>query len=165
MKLPKIKNWYHATDIETANKIIESGFIVPQEHKPGLTLGSFFASTQESAGNYLNRRGQKEYVIFKVARTRLDPKCILDNPADKMAEFGNITMRYMGIVPVKYCTIIHAKDERNLDIPGCEIITNGKGQTSLKLVDPQAFEDFMITHPQGRAIMAEAKQQAEMEPA
>ena len=164
MKLPKIKNWYHATDIETANKIIESGFIVPQQHKPGLTLGSFFASTQESAGNYLNRRGHKEYVIFKVARTNLDPNCILDNPADKMAEYGNITMRYMGIVSVKDCTIIHAKDDRDLNIPGFKIITNGKGQTSLELVDPQAFENFMLAHPEGRAILEQVKQQ-EMEPA
>ena len=81
-----------------------------------------------------------------------------------MAEYGNITMRYMGIVSVKDCTIIHAKDDRDLNIPGFKIITNGKGQTSLELVDPQAFEDFMLAHPEGRAILEQVKQQ-EMEPA
>jgi len=160
MKLPKLKNWYHATDIETADKIMQTGFLVPQKHKPGVTLGLFFAGNQEKAGGYLNRRGIKEYVMFKVARGKLDPACIHANPADKELTAG-ASMRYLNVVKVQDCDVYRVVDRRDLNVPGFKIVTTGNGKTGYECVDVKAFEDFMASTPEGRAIMEQAKQEAE----
>lgn len=148
MKLPKLKYWYHATDTETADKIIASGYLIPQAHKDGITAGVFFANTMRNAGSFCAMRGLKQYIVFKIPRDRFIKEKIFDNPANKSSDPNMITMRYLDKVKVSADDAIPVQDTRNFNIPGWEVVINGTKQIGYKLVDLKAFESFIEANPE-----------------
>jgi hypothetical protein len=145
MTLPKIKNWYHATPLATAELIMQSGYLVPQLHKGDTSLGVFFAQTAQQAGQWCALRGHKEYVVFRVRTQDLDRKLMHKaNMLNNEQQFG-VVMRYLR--PVRYTEVIHVRDNRNYDIPGVEIRTEGTQRLQLVVTDLQAFEAHVNSVP------------------
>ena len=157
MSLPKLKNWYHATTYDHAEKILECGYLIPQEHKTGSSLGVFFSNSKENAGYFLSLRGHSKYIVFKVPRSRLNSKLIHESDAHKTLPGSNmICIRYLEQVPVGGKDILPITDERCWNIPGTEVITNGTNRTAIKIVDQQAFEQarlgYIKSNPEIEAI-------------
>jgi len=155
MKLPKLKNWYHATTLDNAKKILAAGYLIPQEHRTGgLTLGVFFANTKSNAGIWMAQRGHKEYVVFTVPRNRFDTDQMFIGGADRMPqEINMICMRYQGIVPVSTKDVIPVRDDRNFDIPGWKKVQVGTGKFGYECVDPIAFESYVNDNPELKAMI------------
>jgi hypothetical protein len=148
MKLPKLKYWYHATDIDTANKIIECGYLIPQAHKDNMTLGVFFANSARNAGQWCLMRGITDYVIFKIPRNRFDSNKMFLGGADRMPkELNMICMRHQGPVKVLAQDGTVVNDSREFNMPGCKIITDGTKKLAIKLVDIKAFEEYIESNP------------------
>lgn len=147
MKLPKLKYWYHATDTETADKIIKCGYLIPQAHQGDMTAGVFFANTLRNAGSFCAMRGLTQYIVFKIPRNRFIRQNMFDNPADKSDDPDMITMRYLDKIKVLATDAIPVNDARDFNIPGWEIVTNGTKQIGYKLVDVKAFEQFINNNP------------------
>jgi hypothetical protein len=162
MKLPKLKYWYHATPIDTANKIIQSGYLVPQAHKNDLTLGVFFANTMSNAAQWMMLRGITDYVVFKIPRTRLNPNKMFIGQADRLPKALNmICMRYLDVVQV---TAQDAKQCRSpkLEMPGVKITADGTKRLSMEIVDIKAFEEYIESNPELKAMIdKEIKETAE----
>lgn len=160
MKLPKLKSWYHATDLATAEQIIESGHLIPQAHKGDTTLGVFFANSAENAGHFLMLRGIKEYVVFKVPRDRLVKTAMFPGGADRMPpELGIVCMRHLGAVPVSRSDAILVQDDRTCDIPGVAIRTDGTRRMAMEIVDLEAFEAYIEANPELKQMIEQAKAQ------
>jgi len=149
MKVPKLRNWYHATDRATALRILQQGYLVPQEHAPGTTAGIFFANTQANAGTWMRLRGLTQYAVFKIPRTRLDTALIHDNPASKFDLDQMQCMRYLSVIKVLEQDVSWIEDLRGLPEipPGCELIVEGKQRIGIKLTDPEAFEAYIDSVP------------------
>jgi hypothetical protein len=151
MKLPKLKYWYHATSIETADKIVACGYLIPQAHKGDITAGVFFANTMRNAGSFCAMRGLKKYVVFKIPRDRFIRQNMFDNPADKSTDPDMFTMRYLDKVKVSVADATPVVDDRDFNLPGWEIVTNGTKQIAYKLVDLAAFEKYIHSNPELKA--------------
>ena len=149
MKLPKLKYWYHATPVETANKIINCGYLVPQAHKDDLTLGVFFANTFHNAAHWMLMRGITDYVVFKIPRSRLDPNNMFPGGADRLPkEMNMICMRHLAPVPIQDEDVTVVKDQRQFAIPGVEVFTEGTKRIGMKIVDMAAFEAYIEANPE-----------------
>lgn len=161
MKLPKLKNWYHATDIDTANKIIESGYLIPQAHKDNLTLGIFFANTMMNAAQWMMLRGITDYVIFKIPRNRLDTKKMFVATAHKMPEEMNmVCMRYLDKIKVE------ANDGQvcqspKFKLPGIKIVTDGTKKIGMEIEDLAEFEAYIKANPALKAMINKELEAAE----
>jgi len=162
MKLPKLKHWYHATDIDTANKIIDSGYLLPQPHKGDLTAGVFFANTMQNAAQWMMLRGITDYVIFKIPRTRLNSNKMFLGQADRMPkEMNMICMRYLDSVKVQ------AQDGKvcqspKFELPGIKIVQDGTKRLSMEIDDMNAFNAYIESNPKLKAqIEKEIKELAE----
>lgn len=156
MKLPKLKYWYHATDLKTAEKILESGFLIPQRHKGDITLGVFFANTAENAGQWLLMRGVTDYVVFKIPRSRLNSKAMFVGGADRLPkELNMICMRHLDIVKVEFEDTIRVTDGRGFEIPGVEIFSEGTKKLGMKIVDIEAFEAYIAANPELKKMIDE----------
>ena len=154
MKLPKLKYWYHATDTETADKIVTCGYLIPQAHKDNITAGVFFANTVRNAGSFCAMRGLKQYIVFKIPRSRFIRQNMFDNPADKNTDPDMFTMRYLDKVKVSVADAIPVQDARDFNIPGWEVVTNGTKQIGYKLVDLEAFTQYINDNPKLKEEMA-----------
>lgn len=162
MTLPKLKYWYHATTIELADKIIASGYLVPQPHKDNMSLGVFFANTLSNAGHWLAIRGHSEYVVFKIPRSRLNTKEMRIGGADRMPkELNMICMRHLDIVPVTAADMTPVNDNRTFEIPGVEIFTVGTKKLGMKVVDLAAFEAYIEANPKLKEMIAKELEAAE----
>jgi hypothetical protein len=148
MKLPKLKYWYHATDTDTANKIIKCGYLLPQEHKDNITFGVFFANTMANAGQWMMMRGITDYVVFKIPRTRFNADKMFVGGADKMPkELNMICMRYLDKVQILYEDGQICQSPK-FDLPGVEIINDGTSKLSMKISDLKAFESYIEANPE-----------------
>ena len=145
MTLPKLKNWYHATSVETAEKILEQGYLVPQT-----PAGVWFANSGENAGMWANLRGLKEYVVFKIPRTRLNTSDIVEgNIHSKNFDSVNmVTMRYINVIKVSQQDATLVNDKRTFDIPGCEWFTEGTKRLGIKITDREKFEEYCQNTPE-----------------
>jgi len=157
MKLPKLKYWYHATDIDTANKIVDSGYLIPQPHKGDQSLGVFFANTMMNAAQWMMMRGITDYVVFKIPRSRFTPNKMLLGQADRMPpELGMVCMRYLDLVKV-YANDGQVCQSPSFEIPGVEFITEGTKKLSAKIVDMQAFESYVEQNPRIKELIKQKK--------
>jgi hypothetical protein len=162
MALPKLKYWYHATDVDTANKIVNCGYLVPQAHKDNMTLGVFFANTLKNAGQWCLLRGMTDYVVFKIPRNRFDPSKMFVGGADRMPKALNmICMRHQGLVAVKAEDGTRIKDDRDCSMPGVKIITNGTTQLGVEIVDIKAFEAYIEANPELKQMIKKELEAAE----
>ncbi len=154
MKLPKLKYWYHSTTHENADKILSCGYLMPQEYKnTGYTAGVFFANSKENAGSFCAMRGISEYIIFKIPRDRFIRARMHDNPADKNSDPNMLTMRYLDKVKVYPSDAIPVVDDRDFNIPGFRIITDGTNKIGYELVDREAFENYIENNPKLKAMI------------
>jgi hypothetical protein len=161
MKLPKLKYWYHATDIDTANKIIASGYLVPQAHKGDLTAGVFFANTINNAAQWMILRGITDYVVFKIPRTRLNSNKMFLGQADRMPkEMNMVCMRYLDIVKVE------AQDgsvcqSPEFKLPGIKIVKDGTKKLGMEIDDMAAFQAYIEANPKLKALIDKEIKQLE----
>ena len=161
MKLPKLKHWYHATDIDTANKIIECGYLIPQRHKDNLTLGVFFANTMPNAAQWMMLRGITDYVIFKIPRSRLNTKEMRLGGADRMPKQMNmICMRHLDKVKVLAEDGIVCQSPK-FEMPGIKITKNGTKQLSMEIDDLDAFNAYIEANPELKAMIDKEIKQLE----
>lgn len=161
MKLPKLKYWYHATDIDTANTIIDCGYLIPQAHKDDLTLGVFFANSMSNAAQWMMMRGITDYVVFKIPRTRFNPNKMFLGGADRMPKQLNmICMRYLDKIKVEAGDGQVCQSPK-FELPGIEIIQQGTKKLGMKIVDMQAFEQYIESNPQLKAMIEKQLEAAE----
>ena len=163
MKLPKLKYWYHATDIDTANKIVQCGYLVPQAHKGDLTLGVFFANTMRNAAEWMMLRGITDYVVFKIPRTRLNPNKMFPGQADCMPkEMNMICMRHLDVVKVlaEDGTVCKSPEFK---LPGIKIIKDGTKKLGMEVENLEEFEAYIQANPELKAMIE--KQIKELEAA
>jgi hypothetical protein len=161
MKLPKLKYWYHATDIDTANKIIECGYLIPQAHKGDLTAGVFFANSMSNAAQWMMLRGITNYVIFKISRTRLNPNKMFLGQADRMPkEMNMICMRHLDMIKVESAdaTVCQSPEFK---LPGIKIIADGTKKVSMEIDDIEAFEAYIDANPELKAMIEKEIKQKE----
>lgn len=153
MKLPKLKYWYHATDIDTANKIFDCGYLIPQAHKGDITAGVFFANSMPNAAQWMMLRGITDYVVFKIPRNRFNSAKMFPGQADRMPKALNmICMRYLDLVKVQ------AEDGQvcqspKFELPGVKIVSNGTKQLKMEVVDMAAFEAYIDANPELKAMI------------
>ena len=153
MKLPKLKYWYHATDIDTANKIIECGYLVPHSHRGNLTAGVFFANSMLNASEWMRLRGITEYVVFKIPRTRLNSNKMFAGGADRMPkEMNMICMRHLDKVKVEAQDGTACQSPK-FEIPGIKITKNGTQQLSMEIDDIDAFNAYIEANPDLKAMI------------
>lgn len=161
MKLPKLKYWYHATDIDTANKIVQSGYLIPQAHKDNLTLGVFFANTMMNAAQWMIMRGITDYVVFKIPRERLNSNKMFLGQADSMPkELNMICMRHLDKVKVlaEDGTVCNSPE---FNLPGVEIIKQGTKKLGMKIVDMAAFQAYIDANPELKTMIEKQIKQLE----
>ena len=136
IKLPKLKYWYHATDIDTANTIINRGYLIPQNHRGDLSLGVFFANTMANAGQWMSLRGRFNLVDMRIGG------------ADRMpAEINMICMRYLNMVKVQSADGIMCKGPK-FEVPGVEVFTEGSGKLGFKISNLKLLESYIESIPE-----------------
>ena len=161
MTLPKLKYWYHATDIDTANKIVNSGYLIPQAHQGDLTLGVFFANTMTNAAQWMVMRGNTDYVVFKIPRSRLNPNKMFPGQADRMPEEMNmICMRHLGVVKVlaQDGTVCKSPEFK---LPGIKIVKDGTKKLSMVIENSEEFEAYIEANPEIKAMIEKEIKQLE----
>lgn len=131
MKLRKITKWYHATTLESAEQILDCGFIMPNKNQM-----IFLATNKQDAGFFMNARGNNKYAIFQIHRRNIEQKRLIQNPATP----NMLSAVYVKPIPVTAKDVIIAQDDRDFThgIPGVELFTEGNGKTGFR-ADPQEF--------------------------
>ena len=156
MKLRKITKWYHATDLETASKILADGYIKPNKENM-----IFLATSRADAGFFLKARGHDNYAIFEIHRRDIDNKCLFANPASK----DIVSSIYVNPVAVTNKQLKLVQDDRDLThgIKGLKVFTQGNGKTGYS-IDPADFEKHLISklgadaYKQFSNLMADGKE-------
>jgi len=142
--LPKIRNWYHATDTHTAEQILSSGALQPQPHLGDRSLGVFFAQSQAMAGLWPVMRGHHRYAVFKIPRLRFTRSAMHPGGADRMpSSLGMICMRYLDTVPVSREDMTLIEDQRSFSVPGLRWHVQGTGKLSVEIEDRTAFDHYI----------------------
>ena len=148
--MTKIKNWYHATTLENAQKIIDCGYLVPQSHKGYTSFGVFLSQSRHQAGMWCKLRGYDEYVVFKVRSLALKPSLLVEGGAHQGDMWG-LVKRYLE--PVRYDSFDRVQDTRCFDIPGVRIEREGTARLKMVLDDVKAFEEYIDSTPGLRAMI------------
>lgn len=142
MNLRKIANWYHATDPDTAEIILQQGQIVPNKDNM-----IFLANSKLNAGWFCRARGLSEYVVFKIPRRDLHNSLLFENPAMKGSWINledMITSIYARPISVTAKQAKTVEDHRDLTegMPGATIQTKGNGKTYIDINIQQFFDDL-----------------------